>query len=109
VTLGRTAGIGGRNQEFALAAAMAMARLDGVALASVGTDGVDGPTNAAGAIADGTTIPRAQAMGLDASVALARHDSHRFFQALGDLIVTGPTGTNVGDLQVALIAVTSGS
>ena len=72
----------------------------GVALASIGTDGIDGPTDAAGAIADGTTIPRAQAMGLDASVALARHDSHPFFQALGDLVVTGPTGTNVGDLQV---------
>ena len=74
----------------------------GVALASVGTDGIDGPTNAAGAIADATTIARAQALGLDASAALARHDSHPFFRALGDLVVTGPTGTNVGDLQVFL-------
>jgi hydroxypyruvate reductase len=103
VTLGNATGVGGRNQEFALAGALAMARLDGVALASVGTDGIDGPTDAAGAIADGTTIPRAQAMGLDASAALARHDSHSFFRALGDLVVTGPTGTNVGDLQILLV------
>jgi glycerate 2-kinase len=102
VTLDGKTGVGGRNQEFALAAALAMARSGHVALASVGTDGVDGPTSAAGAIADATTIARAQAMGLDASAALARHDSHPFFQALGDLIVTGPTGTNVGDLQVLL-------
>ena len=102
VTLGASDGLGGRNQEFALVGAMAIARIDGVAFASVGTDGIDGPTDAAGAIADGTTIPRAQALGLDASVALARHDSYPFFQALGDLVITGPTGTNVGDLQVFL-------
>jgi glycerate-2-kinase len=106
VTLRGTTGVGGRNQEFALAAALAMAATsrqgtgDNAALASVGTDGIDGPTTAAGAIVDSTTIRRAQAMGLDASAALARHDSHPFFQALGDLVVTGPTGTNVGDLQV---------
>jgi len=102
VTLGDATGVGGRNQEFALAAALAMARSGVVALASVGTDGIDGPTTAAGAIADATTIARAQAMGLDATAALARHDSHPFFQSLGDLVVTGPTGTNVGDLQVFL-------
>ena len=110
VALEGKTGAGGRNQEFALAAALAMAAADArgstrmkeVALASVGTDGIDGPTNAAGAIVDATTIARAQAMGLDASAALARHDSHPFFQALGDLVVTGPTGTNVGDLQVFL-------
>ena len=95
-------GVGGRNQELALAAALAMARGGDIALASVGTDGIDGPTGAAGAIVDSSTIPRAQAGGLDASVALARHDSHSFFHALGDLIVTGPTATNVGDLQVFL-------
>ena len=100
VTLGDSTGRGGRNQELALAAALAMARSGDVALASVGTDGIDGPTDAAGAIADATTIARAQAMGLDASAALARHDSHPFFRSLGDLVVTGPTGTNVGDLQV---------
>ncbi len=100
VTLEGKAGVGGRNQEFALAAALAMARTGDVAVASVGTDGIDGPTTAAGAIADATTIARAQAKGLDASAALARHDSHPFFHALGDLVVTGPTGTNVGDLQI---------
>jgi glycerate-2-kinase len=108
VALAGATGIGGRNQEFALAAALAMAatdehgrtRMGDVALASLGTDGIDGPTSGAGAIADATTIARAQARGLDASAALARHDSHPFFQALGDLVVTGPTGTNVGDLQV---------
>jgi glycerate-2-kinase len=104
VTLTGKTGVGGRNQEFALAAALAMAKSGEVALASVGTDGIDGPTDAAGAIVDALTIGRAQAMGLDASAALARHDSHPFFKALGDLIVTGPTGTNVGDLQVFLAA-----
>jgi len=104
VTLTGKTGAGGRNQEFALAAALAMAKSGDVALASVGTDGIDGPTDAAGAIVDALTIARAQAMGLDASAALARHDSHPFFKALGDLIVTGPTGTNVGDLQVCLVA-----
>ncbi len=102
VALEGKTGVGGRNQEFALAAGLAMARSGDLALASVGTDGIDGPTNAAGAIADATTIARAQAKGLDASAALARHDSHPFFQALGDLVVTGPTGTNVGDLQIFL-------
>jgi glycerate-2-kinase len=100
VTLEGKTGVGGRNQEFALAAALAMARGGDIALASIGTDGIDGPTDAAGAIADATTIARAQALGLDASGALGRHDSHPFFLALGDLVVTGPTGTNVGDLQV---------
>jgi glycerate-2-kinase len=102
VTLGDARGAGGRNQEFAVAAALALTRGGIVALASVGTDGIDGPTNAAGAVVDASTIARAREMGLDASAALARHDSHPFFQALGDLVVTGPTGTNVGDLQVFL-------
>jgi len=109
VTLEGKTGVGGRNQEFVLAAALAMAadahgrtQPGDVALASVGTDGIDGPTTAAGAIADATTIARARALGLDASAALARHDSHPFFHALGDLVVTGATGTNVGDVQVLL-------
>jgi len=104
VTLTGKTGVGGRNQELALAAALAMAKSGDVALASVGSDGVDGPTAAAGAIVDAMTIARAQAMGLDASAALARHDSHPFFSALGDLVVTGPTGTNIGDVQVFVIA-----
>jgi hydroxypyruvate reductase len=96
-------GAGGRNQEFALAAASGLRDLGDCVLASVGTDGIDGPTDAAGAIADATTVTRAAALGLDADAALAAHDANPFFRALDDLIVTGRTGTNVGDLQVVLI------
>jgi glycerate 2-kinase len=95
-------GRGGRNQEFALSAAGALRRLGLAALASAGTDGIDGPTDAAGAIADSSTLARAEGLGLDAAAALAAHDAYRFFEALGDLIVTGPTQTNVGDLQILL-------
>ena len=98
-------GAGGRNQEFALAAAAALADLPvGSTLASVGTDGVDGPTDAAGAVADSWTLSRASEAGLsDPATYLSRNDSYRFFERLGDLIMTGPTDTNVGDVQVALI------
>jgi hydroxypyruvate reductase len=98
-------GQGGRNQEFALACVERLANVRGpVALASVGTDGVDGPTTAAGAVADSTSAVRARAAGLEAPERfLAANDSHRFFAGLGDLVNTGPTGTNVGDLQVILI------
>jgi glycerate 2-kinase len=96
-------GRGGRNQEFALAFALAGPALGAHAFASVGTDGVDGPTDAAGAIADERTLARAREKGLDAAAALQAHDSYRFFDALGDLVRTGPTGTNVGDLQVLLV------
>jgi glycerate 2-kinase len=98
-------GAGGRNQEFALAAVEPLAGYAGVvALASLGTDGVDGPTTAAGAAADSTTLARARAMGLaPPKQALSDNDSHSFFAGLGDLINTGPTGTNVGDLQIILI------
>ena len=98
-------GKGGRNQEFALAAAEPLARLgaDGV-MASVGTDGIDGPTDAAGAVADRTTIERARAAGLSPDRHLSDNNAYAFFDALGDLIHTGPTGTNVGDLQVILLA-----
>jgi glycerate-2-kinase len=96
-------GRGGRNQEFALAAAGELAGFGpGVVLASVGTDGIDGPTDAAGAVADGGTIERARRLGLDPVDALHRNDSYPFFEALGDLVVTGRTGTNVGDLQILL-------
>ena len=98
-------GRGGRNQEFALAAAGPLAQLGGAAiLASVGTDGIDGPTDAAGAIADATTLGRARAAGQSPERALSNNDAYAFFDALGDLIHTGPTGTNVGDLQVILLA-----
>lgn len=76
---------------------------EGILLASVGTDGIDGPTDAAGAFADGSTIERARSTGLDPANALSRNDSYPFFQALGDLIVTGPTGTNVMDIQLVLV------
>jgi len=69
---------------------------------SAGTDGTDGPTDAAGAIADGTTIARARTLGLDAAAYLAANDSYHFFEPLGDLIKTGPTGTNVMDIHLLL-------
>jgi glycerate-2-kinase len=98
-------GRGGRNQEFALAAAPLLAEHDGIGvLASVGTDGIDGPTDAAGAIADSTTVARAAAAGLSLDAYLLDNDSCAFFRALDDLVITGPTGTNVGDLQVILLA-----
>jgi glycerate 2-kinase len=102
----RGTGLGGRNQELALAAAPTLAGLEQqVVLGSIGTDGVDGPTDAAGAIVDTTTLMRAQAAGLpSAVVGLDNNDSHSYFNRLGDLIRTGPTGTNVGDLQVFLLA-----
>jgi hydroxypyruvate reductase len=98
------AGKGGRNQEFGLACADTLAAIGGtVALASVGTDGIDGPTDAAGAIVDSTTSARARSARLQPQVFLDRNDSYRLFEALGDLIQTGPTGTNVGDLQAILL------
>jgi hydroxypyruvate reductase len=102
VTL-RGHGKGGRNQEFVLSAAAAIAGLRGVAILSGGTDGTDGPTDAAGAIATGSTIERASAAGLDWRTSLDRNDSYHFFDPLGDLIRTGPTRTNVMDVRVILV------
>jgi hydroxypyruvate reductase len=98
-------GKGGRNQEFALAAAERLSALaEPIVLASVGTDGIDGPTEAAGALVDASTLDRARAALLDTPERfLANNDATAFFEPLGDLIVTGPTDTNVGDLQVVLI------
>jgi hydroxypyruvate reductase len=96
-------GRGGRNQEIALSVAHALAKESSeVALASVGTDGIDGPTDAAGAYADRTTIDRARQQSLDASAYLADNNAYAFFQRLNDLIITGPSTTNVGDLQIVL-------
>jgi glycerate 2-kinase len=95
-------GLGGRNQEFVLAAAIDIAGLKEVVVLSAGTDGTDGPTNAAGAIADGTSIERAENMGMNADHFLQENDSYRFFQTLGDSIITGPTHTNVMDLRLVL-------
>ena len=103
VTL-RGNGKGGRNQELALAAALQLDGWPAITLLSGGTDGTDGPTDAAGALADGQTLSRARAQGLDARAFLDRHDSYSFFTALDDLVITGPTGTNVMDLQIILIA-----
>ena len=98
-------GLGGRNQEFALAAAPALeAFRDEVVVASVGTDGADGPTDAAGAIVDRTTMERSLRAGLDWQAILADNDAYHFFAPLGDLVRWGATGTNVGDLQVFLRA-----
>lgn len=98
VTL-RGAGLGGRNQEFVLAAAIEIAGLPNTVMLSAGTDGSDGPTDAAGAIADGRTLARNPL----APEFLARHDSYHYFAGLGDLIVTGPTHTNVMDVRVLLV------
>lgn len=102
VTLHGT-GLGGRNQEFALAAALDIAGTQRVVVLSAGTDGTDGPTDAAGAIADSETIHRSTTLGLDAKRSLAGNDSYHFFDSLGDLVKTGPTGTNVMDIHVILV------
>lgn len=99
----RGRGRGGRNQEFSLALAEPLAGAPVLAL-SAGTDGIDGPTEAAGAFVDGETLQRARARGLDTKQALATNDSHGFFLDLGDLLVCGPTGTNVMDIKIALLA-----
>ena len=96
-------GKGGRNQEFALASAMIIDGMENIVILSGGTDGTDGPTDAAGAIADGSTLARARANNLDPLEALRRNDSYHFFQPLGDLIITGPTRTNVSDVYMVLV------
>jgi hydroxypyruvate reductase len=95
----RGAGLGGRNQEFALAAALDIAGLADVLVFSAGTDGTDGPTDAAGALADGATLTRNP----DARRYLDEDDSYHYFEALGDLVITGPTGGNVMDVRLILV------
>lgn len=97
----RGSGAGGRNQEMALAAAIALEGTPRAAVMALATDGTDGPTNAAGGLVDGGTVARARAAGIDAARALDDNDSHAFLSAAGDLIATGPTHTNVNDLYVA--------
>lgn len=104
VTLGPSPGKGGRNQELALAAAMALDGWPQVTVLSVGTDGTDGPTDAAGAFADGTTVSRATSMGWKVLEALDGHNAYPLLEALGDLVITGPTRTNVMDLIGVVIA-----
>jgi hydroxypyruvate reductase len=96
-------GQGGRNQELALAAAQAIDGLDGVLIASLATDGSDGPTDAAGGLVDGTTLARGRALGLSAQTALSRNDAYPYLAAVGDLLVTGPTNTNVNDLMAVWV------
>ncbi|OGW36203.1 MAG: hypothetical protein A2010_13850 [Nitrospirae bacterium GWD2_57_9] len=102
-------GTGGRNQELALAFALDVEGVPGITLLSAGTDGIDGPTRAAGAIVDGDTAKKARAAGMDPAAYLERNDSYSFFEQLdrltaaGSHLVTGPTGTNVMDLQIVCI------
>lgn len=103
VTL-RGHGRGGRNQELALAAAVRLAGWDRVTLLSAGTDGTDGPTDAAGAVVDGSTVERARQRGFQAADHLDRNDAYPLLAGTGDLLVTGATGTNVMDLQLVLVS-----
>jgi glycerate 2-kinase len=96
-------GLGGRCQEFALAAAFDISGHDRIVILCGGTDGTDGPTDAAGAVADGRTIRRAEALGLNAREFLSNNDAYHFFKSLDDLLMTGPTNTNVMDLRILLI------
>jgi hydroxypyruvate reductase len=103
VTLRDRHGLGGRNQELALAAALSLEGWDDVVLAAMDTDGIDGDTAAAGAIVDGTTTERGRIAGKAPAAALDGHDSGTFFAVLGDALVTGPTGTNVNDIVVMMV------
>jgi len=103
VTLSDVHGKGGRNQELILAAAIKLEGIEGIIAGSCGTDGNDGPTDAAGAMADGKTVARAQKLGLNCGEYLRHHDAYSLFSELDDLIVTGPTNTNVMDIQCLLI------
>ncbi|MDK9711263.1 glycerate kinase type-2 family protein [Acidaminobacter sp.] len=96
-------GKGGRNQETALAAAFGIEDLEHVVIFSVGSDGTDGPTDAAGGLVDGNTLSRIRSAGFDPKQLLAENDSYHALEASGDLVMTGPTGTNVNDLMVVLI------
>ncbi|MCF6406704.1 glycerate kinase [Chitinophaga filiformis] len=97
-------GLGGRNQHLALAAGMLLVAQPGITILSAGTDGTDGPTDAAGAVADGELMLSAAAQGLDAGHYLAQHDAYHFFEKAGGLIKTGPTQTNVMDIMLAIIS-----
>lgn len=96
-------GLGGRNQELVLAAAKALDGISNAALISVGSDGTDGPTDAAGGYADGNTVLALTEMGMDIEMYLASNDAYHALQAVGNLIITGPTGTNVNDVTIGLV------
>ncbi|MEO8756504.1 MAG: glycerate kinase [Devosia sp.] len=99
----RGKGKGGRNAEFLLAFALAIDGVDGISALAADTDGIDGSEDNAGAVADGTTAARMRAAGLDPRAALANNDAYSAFKAIGDLVITGPTGTNVNDFRAILI------
>jgi hydroxypyruvate reductase len=103
ITLPENHGLGGRNQQFSLATAKSLQGLHNIALFSIGTDGTDGPTDAAGALATGSTLKRAAELGLNADLFLEHHDAYNFFNKIGDLLKTGPTLTNVMDIHFILI------
>ena len=103
VTLGANPGKGGRNQELALAAGLALQGNDRIVVASLATDGTDGPTDSAGGIADGSTVARGVGLGLDAESHLRAHDAYPYLEAVGDLLLTGPTQTNVNDLVFVFV------
>ena len=96
-------GKGGRNQELALSAAMGINGLKDTAVFSLGSDGTDGPTDAAGGYADGDTAPALKREGIDIFRVLEDNDAYRALEKSGGLIITGPTGTNVNDVSVLLI------
>ncbi len=96
-------GLGGRNMELALSFAIEIDGIDGITLLSAGTDGTDGPTDATGAIVDGQIVARAKAIGLDPETYLENNDSYNFFKQINELFITGPTGTNVMDIQIIVI------
>lgn len=103
VTITGEAGEGGRNQELALSAALKIKGSRSVVIASIGTDGSDGPTDIAGAIVDGYTAERAEALGIDLFEELKRHNSSYVFRSLGDAVYTNPTGTNLMDLMLVYV------
>ena len=99
----RGKGRGGRNAEFLLAFALAIEGLPGITALAGDTDGIDGSESNAGAFADGTSVARMRAAGIDPRAALGDNDAYTAFNAIGDLLVTGPTGTNVNDFRAILI------
>jgi glycerate-2-kinase len=103
VTMNGVNGEGGRNQEFSLSAACHIAGKNGMVVASVATDGTDGPTDACGGMVDSGTISRACNAGLDSNQALSLHTSKKVLSATGDLLVSGPTGTNINDVALLLV------
>jgi glycerate-2-kinase len=98
----RGAGVGGRNQELVLGASEELSELSCL-IASLGTDGIDGPTEVAGAIIDGNTFDRSIKLGLNKKEYLYDNNSYNFFKQMGDTIITGPTGTNVNDITIILL------